>query len=242
MKVVVLIEGREAVPVRALPYVTGWNLSPDALAKDLAKHGERENRRGGLRAFQFDPDDNHPPITPNEWDHVVVALEALDWGIRYANGGETDVHTYQRWRAASPSHLPGACFVWRDEFEAEYQAGHTSVASDDNDELPPLNFSPLIPHELRDVVMEGFPAPTGVKASASDHGKWPWGAYETKLLRDLAEAAERFWVRYDPADTTTAPTNEDVIAWLEDRGVSNNLAKAIASILRAEGLPPGPRK
>jgi hypothetical protein len=31
MSVVVSINGREAIPVRAIPYVTGWDVSPDML-------------------------------------------------------------------------------------------------------------------------------------------------------------------------------------------------------------------
>jgi hypothetical protein len=70
---------------------------------------------------------------------------------------------------------------------------------------------------------------------------WPWGAYSTANLERLAEAAARFWVRYDPADATTAPTNAQVADWLKERGVSGRVADVIATILRADGLPPGPR-
>jgi hypothetical protein len=72
--------------------------------------------------------------------------------------------------------------------------------------------------------------------------KWPWGDYETRLLNELAAAAERFWVRYDPSDPTTAPTNEQVAAWLVTRDVTERTAKYIATILRRDGLPTGPRK
>lgn len=71
--------------------------------------------------------------------------------------------------------------------------------------------------------------------------QWPWGAYETGLLRELAAAAERFWARFDPGDSTTASTNEDVSEWLKARGVSARAAGAIATILRADGLPAGRR-
>ncbi len=73
-------------------------------------------------------------------------------------------------------------------------------------------------------------------------GGWPWGSHETELLRHLAAAADRFWKRYDPSDPTTAPTNQEVIDWLKQRGVSERTAEAMATILRADGLPPGPRK
>ena len=51
-------------------------------------------------------------------------------------------------------------------------------------------------------------------------GGWPWGSHETELLRHLAAAADRFWKRYNQSDPTTAPTNQEVIDWLKQRGVS----------------------
>jgi hypothetical protein len=70
---------------------------------------------------------------------------------------------------------------------------------------------------------------------------WPWGSHHTELLGQLEAAAQRFWVNFDPADNTTAPTNEVVAAWLVERGVSRRTADTMASILRADGLPTGPR-
>jgi hypothetical protein len=72
--------------------------------------------------------------------------------------------------------------------------------------------------------------------------KWPWGDYETPLLRKLAAAAERFWKRYDPDDPTTAPTNQQVVEWLKEQDVSERTAEVMATILRDNELPPGPRK
>lgn len=72
--------------------------------------------------------------------------------------------------------------------------------------------------------------------------KWPWGDYETDLLRKLATAADRFWKLYDPADNTTAPTNQQVTDWLKQHGVADRTAEVMATILRADGLPTGPRK
>lgn len=71
--------------------------------------------------------------------------------------------------------------------------------------------------------------------------EWPWGRYETKLLLDLAEAAKRLWTLYDPSDPSSAPTNETVIEFLQNRGVSKRTAEVMATILRADGLPTGPR-
>lgn len=73
--------------------------------------------------------------------------------------------------------------------------------------------------------------------------RWPWGSYETERLRKLAAVVQRFWVNYDPAERDTAPTNEAIKSWLKtDQGVqSDNIAAAIATIVRADGLPSGRR-
>ena len=72
--------------------------------------------------------------------------------------------------------------------------------------------------------------------------RWPWGDYETELLRKLADAAQRWWINYDPSDQTTAPTNARVAAWLVEKGAPKRVAEIMAQILRADGLPTGPRR
>lgn len=88
-----------------------------------------------------------------------------------------------------------------------------------------------------------FPAATPKpEAALPAANTWPWGTHETELLRHLAAAVGRFWKNYDPTDATTAPTNEEVVAWLVARGVANRNAQVMARMLRADGLPTGPRK
>ena len=73
--------------------------------------------------------------------------------------------------------------------------------------------------------------------------RWPWGQHHTETLGHLEAAARKYWVLYDPNDISTAPTNEMVIEWLQsDRGISREKARAIASMLRPDGLPTGPRR
>ena len=74
-------------------------------------------------------------------------------------------------------------------------------------------------------------------------GRWPWGDHHTELLGHLEAAALRYWVKYNPDDATTAPTNKDVAEWLvNERKLSQKTAESIASMLRPDGLPTGPRK
>ncbi len=81
---------------------------------------------------------------------------------------------------------------------------------------------------------EAVPAPVA--------SKWPWGDHETELLRKLAEAVGKFWKLYDPTDTTTAPKNKAIVDWLTEQGVAERNAQVMATILRADNLPTGPRK
>lgn len=81
------------------------------------------------------------------------------------------------------------------------------------------------------------------KDQTNNSGHWPWGNYENELLRHLEAAVVKWWKNYDPEDITTAPTNNDVSSWLiEERKVTKTKADAIASILRADNLPTGPKK
>ena len=73
--------------------------------------------------------------------------------------------------------------------------------------------------------------------------RWPWGEHHTETLGHLEAAARKFWVLYDPGDFSTAPTNEMVSEWLQsERGISREKARSIASMLRPDGLPTGPRR
>jgi len=90
---------------------------------------------------------------------------------------------------------------------------------------------------------EHAPSDRSQSNSAATSGRWPWGDYETALLRCLDAAASRYWVNYDPTDPTTARTNDEVADWLQSEfKLSQNKAQAIATILRADDLPTGPRR
>lgn len=56
--------------------------------------------------------------------------------------------------------------------------------------------------------------------------RWPWGVYETALLRQLVTTVERYWVAYDPAEPTTANKSEDVVAWLRTQRVNGKRHEA----------------
>lgn len=77
--------------------------------------------------------------------------------------------------------------------------------------------------------------------------RWSWGAHSTPLLEALEAAAKAHWLRvdeggrYDPADPTSASTNDKVAAWIREKfpAVSNETALVMARILRDPNLPAG---
>lgn len=95
---------------------------------------------------------------------------------------------------------------------------------------------------------EAGPAPQEAAAApqADDDkpsSRWPWGNHHTEALGHLEAAGLRFWQWFDPTDPTTAPTNDTVAGWLvSEHGEGKVRAQYIASLLRADGLPSGPRR
>lgn len=83
---------------------------------------------------------------------------------------------------------------------------------------------------------------SGQALSTASNLSWPWGNHSTSKLDHLAAAANEFWLDYQPDNPRSAPKNEVIVNWLIARGASSNTAMAIASILRPDNLPTGPRK
>lgn len=155
MTAIVQIEGREAIPVRAIPFITGWGLSP----LDVANHFARIDSA----PFGFFDDvftyhiqaDSPVKMLPKEWDAVRADLLALEAKTKAKH--EDESIGYAAWRKDSVGLLPAAVFVFKDEFEkgwarkfqiAEYQEQREGEHA--------LNYSPLFPAGMLEVVMGGF--------------------------------------------------------------------------------------
>lgn len=153
MNCVVIIAGREAVPVRAIPFVTGWqSFSPDAVAEGLA-HRLESGKLEGLTAYHIASEGSISAMLPKEWDAPVDALDALSKKLK-----EAGRHSRPEWREQSILELPSHCFVWRDEFEKTvidwWRILHI-VGERPGDKA--LNFTPRIPPSLEEAVFEGMP-------------------------------------------------------------------------------------
>ncbi|MBK7003002.1 MAG: hypothetical protein IPH35_24670 [Rhodoferax sp.] len=118
MNVVIQINGRDAIPVRAIPFLTSWQkFSPEVLAAVLAQFDEvlLANGMRGLTAYRSGDDG----VCAIWWSSFVYReLRALSDTIRARQ--ETQETGYQEWREQSIRILPAGVFVWRDKFEAGY--------------------------------------------------------------------------------------------------------------------------
>ena len=167
MNVILKIQDREAIPVRAIPLLTNWEvLSPDELADALAG-GEHGYAFHDIFAYRIE-DKEVQPVVQTWWENFPCrALKALSDRIKATEiSHETG---YQEWRKQSLNELPEGVFVWKDEFESRYlrrygrdgttfmTASGNAMSEDEQQRRVALNFAPFIAEpEIRCLVLEGF--------------------------------------------------------------------------------------
>ncbi len=156
-KLTFTICGREALPVRAIPYVTGWQMSPDVVARSMAKIEPPPSFPAllhSLRAYHL-PDDAAVEMLPREWDAAVARLEGYEAELKKQH--LDDAIGYAAGRKDSASKLPAGVFVWLDEFASERIADRAKVLKikqrNGDDELI---LAPVLDEPTRVMVFEGF--------------------------------------------------------------------------------------
>jgi hypothetical protein len=186
---IVQVDGRAAIPVRALPYVAGWdNAPPDSIAKQLA-HAVHE-------AFRWLPDPSYVlaagrsrPLLPREWDAHVAELEGLEAELKLRHGdGLGERVGYRAWMKEAVALLPSGAFLWLDEFEhhflRRFDPESTTIVGERKGDRD-LIYSPSLSEDVRSMVLEGFSAPHAERAAA--------GRYTLdEAARALEAAGERY--------------------------------------------------
>ncbi|MDD2500727.1 MAG: hypothetical protein PHN92_07910 [Geobacter sp.] len=149
------IGNREIIPVRYISYVTGWDVSPDVVAKILA-HSETFQRFGELYAYHIQTG-SPAKMLPKEWNVILADLDILAEALKE---GETfEQKHYPQWRVQSIEKLPPSAFVWKDKFEQAYTYARDPERwsyIEEIDGIRALNLHPLLPAGMREVVFEGF--------------------------------------------------------------------------------------
>ena len=117
-RLTVWIGGREALPVRAIPYVDGWlRFSPDAVARYLAQDDDLFTE-WDTPLIAHRQTDGAPiaAVPPREWDGVAASLAGFAEETGDGDAG------YAIWRKHAVEKLPASVFVWLDEFEAAHKS------------------------------------------------------------------------------------------------------------------------
>jgi hypothetical protein len=215
MDVVVLVEGREAIPVRAIPLLTDWQwMSPDVLAAVLAADEDTEHLKG-LKAYRLG-DGGISEVKKTWWhNYCEEDLKALSKRL-HASSDSPDV-TRPVWRHESLKILPAGVFVWKDEYQGLYQRdwerhlrAHVPPHEEDDygfddaaellaaqrrllaeiEDRRDLNFFPLrsYPDQER-IVMEGFSESASPPELAMSMGP-PVGDNGAQRIRKHRESSE----------------------------------------------------
>ncbi len=118
MNVVVMIQGREAIPVRAIPLLTDWNsMTPDCLAGVLAEDDAYFDFEG-LKAYYVEAGLVHR-LEATWWEsYCCRALKECSDNIKITH---PELKTHSQWKRESLPLLPAGVFVWKDEYEALHE-------------------------------------------------------------------------------------------------------------------------
>ena len=117
MNVVVVIEGREAIPVRAIPLLTNWRfMSPDIVAHVLGgTGGSNVSLFGDMQSHHIEAGKVRP-MDKDWWSQFPVReLRALSEKIQIDESSHEV--GYSEWRKQSLKALPAGVFVWKDEYQ-----------------------------------------------------------------------------------------------------------------------------
>lgn len=162
-ELIVLVDSREAVPVRAIPYVTGWEISPDVIAKNFARAEVAPWKRFEDMHAHHLHSGPAIKIRPKEWSAIVAAIAGFQ-SQAHAEAVDDDAG-YAIWRTQSASFLPAGVFVWRDEFEADWVRSWSRIIMlDEKDGDRELLYSPMMSADVRSMVLEGFQNADGAQS------------------------------------------------------------------------------
>jgi hypothetical protein len=189
MNVIIQINGREAIPVRALPWLNPRRFSAQDVAEALA-HDKGFESFAGIDAHYLE-DGAIQPVHVNEWgESVTISIEEF---------AERDLPQAE-WEELSLTALLAGVFVWRDEWEPAYNrspygpdalAALGDAADEEDVAKRTLNFAPLIPPELVKLVMEGF---TQCEAQAPAPAQTAAAPAPVPVLTESArDAPEKEW-------------------------------------------------
>lgn len=169
MNVILTIENKEAIPVRALAYVSNWVADPDEIVHACAtpptkKVGSTSIRnRRALPAYLVSGSAFRSMLSV-EWEPFIVALGCLEKRLKADE--RVDGENWERCRKQAVLQLPDGAFVWLDEFQRWFSntrplketatLSNNGVDDSFENESDALNLDPVIPPEFREAIFSGL--------------------------------------------------------------------------------------
>jgi hypothetical protein len=218
MKLVVTINSREAIPVRALPWATRWYFGAAEVAEVLA---------GDLQA------DGFPAVAAYWWEAGEVrAIEPSYWANVVVGNVESAVQEIadrQQRQIEATKRIPAEAFVWRDEWEAAYTnapdgPGALEKLVEDDPSLAAnvaerrLDLDALLSPQVRAIVMESSESPVEGAVAETDVGNSAVARASGAAMHvaPTAENESRLY-RTSARRNVLSPVVERVIQMVSDR-------------------------
>jgi hypothetical protein len=170
MNVVLTIEGKEGIPVRALAYVTSWRANSDEIVKACAMPPTKEIGSYSIRNRQALPtylvsESTCRSMLSVEWEPFIVELECMEKKLKADE--RTDGENWHHSREQAIPRLPAGAFVRLDDFQRWFsnsrpmKSSPTLSTDEDADdyveqESDSLTLDPYIPAESQGDVFSGF--------------------------------------------------------------------------------------
>lgn len=147
----IIIDGRTAVPIRLIPFMSARRFSPDVLVEMLQK--STKFNRNYIASYYLLPDKSYQKMYPHDWDVINTDLHDLE--KKLASSDNEKAHSV--WREESTRIIPGSSFVWFDDLEkANKQYIKNTIFIDERPGYRDLNLQVYLPKEIRALVYEEF--------------------------------------------------------------------------------------
>ena len=221
MNVIVLIDGREAIPVRAIPLLTNWRfMSPDIVAHVLGGTGGSNVSLFGDMQSSYIESGKVQPMDKDWWvQFPVKELRALSEKIQIDESSH-DVG-YSDWRKQSLKELPAGVFIWKDEYQKLHDANwynrfqmlygglrYLNKEGDDNESTEEFEAQMLSDSPDKDL-MHDDPLKRGLWSSLEVLKRWREPNYSPFMRSELYAVVMEGFESQVVADTHSAPAVTD---------------------------------
>lgn len=205
---------REALPVRAIPYATGWDGDFGVPPWEVAIRLQTNINLHAWDISAFRVLDGKPvAVQPIQWVMVSTQLSGLSEKLHRLfprnEHFKPSAEGVAKWQSEAAEKLPARAFVWLDELKAEYRGWlGTKFKSRPNLAIPEFDLMPLLSEQVIKMVLEGFE-----QATPAEHQT----AQSLLDERDKLKADIRRWAAKDESQPSETLIKEKEVGRLRAR-------------------------